>query len=85
MIDEEGRISSIEKAVTGKKKNMWEGLEYTSIGYYLVVPLVASIAIGLALDKVFGKRFFIIVGIIFGTISCFYNLWKFVKDQENKR
>jgi len=84
-IDEDGKVKTIEKSLSDKKKNMWEGLEYTSIGYYLVVPLVVSIAVGLALDKVFNKHFFILIGILFGTVSCFYNLWKFVKEIENKR
>ncbi len=81
-IDAQGRVKSIDMPLNleHKKGNSWKSLEYSGIGYVLVVPLILGVVAGLGLDRLFGTRFFVIVGIIFGTVSSFYNLWKIVKD-----
>ena len=55
---------------------------YFSLGFYLMTPLLLGVAVGYFLDRRFGtKPGFVVAGIIFGTISSFYNLWKIIKEQ----
>lgn len=55
--------------------------EYLSLGFYLITPLLLGVFVGFWLDRHFNTRpWFIIIGIVLGTISVFYNLWKIVKD-----
>lgn len=74
----------IEKISTEKQRKSERNLnippEYLNLGLYLVVPLLLSVIIGIYLDHKFGtKSIFTLIGISFGTISIFYNLYKLYK------
>lgn len=52
-----------------------------NIGYYLLTPLLVGVFLGLALDKVFQTHgVFVVILILLGTISSFYNLYKLTKE-----
>lgn len=52
-----------------------------NIGYYLLTPLLVGVFLGLALDKVFQTRgVFVVILILLGTVSSFYNLYKLTKE-----
>ncbi|MGB4966196.1 MAG: AtpZ/AtpI family protein [Microgenomates group bacterium] len=52
-----------------------------NIGYYMLTPLLGGVFLGLLLDKYFKtKGIFVILFIVLGTISSFYNLYKLVKE-----
>lgn len=54
--------------------------EYLNVGFYLIVPLVLGIFLGLYLDGLFQtKPFFVLTAIFLGSLAVFYNLWKLVK------
>lgn len=54
--------------------------EYFNLGIYLIAPLVFFTIAGAFLDnKLNAKGIVIIVSILFGTISMFYNLYKLYK------
>jgi len=74
----------IEKVLTEKPRKSERELnlppEYLNLGLYLVVPLIIAVAVGIYLDNKFGtKGTFTLIGIGFGTISIFYNLYKLYK------
>lgn len=55
--------------------------KYIGIGYYLGVPLLIGVFLGLVVDHFLKtKPLFIIIFIIIGTIGTFYNLFKITKD-----
>ncbi|OGK17678.1 hypothetical protein A3D80_04505 [Candidatus Roizmanbacteria bacterium RIFCSPHIGHO2_02_FULL_40_13b] len=52
-----------------------------NIGYYLLTPLLVGVFLGLFLDNTFKtKGVFVIILIILGTVSTFYNLYKLTKE-----
>ena len=74
----------IEKVLTEKPRKSERDLnippEYFNLGFYLVVPLILSVIIGIYLDRKFDTSgTFTLIGIGFGTISLFYNLYKLYK------
>ena len=74
----------IEKVVTNDPRKSERELnippEYLNLGLYLVVPLMLSVIIGIYLDRTFDTSgTFTLIGIGFGTISIFYNLYKLYK------
>lgn len=66
------------------KKKQWSELRYTSIGYYLIVPLLGGTALGIVLDRWLNTRVFIVICIFLGALASFYNLWKLVKNIDNE-
>ncbi len=64
-----------------KRRNLLNPV-YFNVGAYLIVPLLLGVFLGYHLDKrLNSKPIFVFAGIIFGTISAFYNLWKLLKEQ----
>ncbi|OGK19502.1 hypothetical protein A3G67_04165 [Candidatus Roizmanbacteria bacterium RIFCSPLOWO2_12_FULL_40_12] len=54
---------------------------YFNVGIYLIIPFLLGIFAGIKLDEKFNsKPFFAIIGIILGTASSLYNLWKLTKE-----
>lgn len=52
-----------------------------NIGYYLLTPLLVGVFLGILLDRFFETHgVFILIFIILGTISSFYNLYKVAKE-----
>lgn len=55
--------------------------KYTGVGYYLVTPLLVGVFLGLSIDSYLHiQPRFTIFGLILGTISTMYNLYKLVKE-----
>lgn len=79
---------SLEKGQENIKKNMvdlkqesFALAKYSSLGYYLVIPLLGGVFLGLFIDKTLHiKPFGIVCGILIGTIATFYNLIKLTKE-----
>lgn len=66
---------------TQRKEDIMLLAKYSSMGYYLITPLLLGVFIGFGLDTFFTtKPFFIVSGIVFGSISTFYNLFKLIKE-----
>lgn len=58
--------------------------KYSSIGYYLVTPLLLGVFLGLWVDKLLhSKPLFTLVGIGLGFISAAYSLYKLFKDTQS--
>jgi F0F1-type ATP synthase assembly protein I len=58
--------------------------KYSSIGYYLVTPLLLGVFLGLWVDAYFhSKPLFTLVGIAIGFISAAYSLYKLIKDTQS--
>lgn len=54
--------------------------KYINIGYYLLIPLLLGVFLGLIIDNfLHTKPLFTIVLIIGGTVFTFYNLFKLTK------
>jgi len=66
------------------KKSFWDKnpLEkYLDIGYYLIVPIIIFLMLGLWVDKVLKtKPFFILFFLLLGVLSSFYNLYRLIKE-----
>ncbi|KKQ24033.1 MAG: hypothetical protein US40_C0012G0012 [Candidatus Roizmanbacteria bacterium GW2011_GWC2_37_13] len=62
------------------KKNNLLLANYANIGYYLVTPILFGVFLGLYLKKATGNEIFIIIGIVIGGISTFYNLIRMLKQ-----
>lgn len=64
------------------RRNLFLNPVYFNVGIYLLVPLFLGIFVGYKLDeRLHSRPLFVILGIIFGTISAFYNLWKLLKTE----
>ncbi len=76
----------IEKAGLETKKNkkreqFWLNPLLYNVGIYLMTPILLGVFIGLSLDRwLKTKPLFLILFIILGTISSFYNFWKVAKE-----
>ena len=57
-------------------------LTYLNIGFYLITPILLGVLLGYNLDVWFkSKPYFLILFLILGTLSSFYNLWKLTKEK----
>lgn len=85
MIDQEGNLSKMAKdkikpAVWQNKKAL--DASYFSLGIYLITPILVGLFLGLWLDRWLRlKSVFVIIFLILGTISSFYNLYKIFKKR----
>jgi len=77
-------VERIEKKTILPKKSFWNKnpLEkYLNIGYYLIVPIIIFLMLGLWVDKVLKtKPFFILFFLLLGVLSSFYNLYRLIKE-----
>lgn len=55
-------------------------------GMYLATPILLGVFVGYQLDKYFDtKPIWLLVLLLFGTVSSFYNLWKLSKEVQNDK
>jgi len=77
-------VERIEKKTILPKKSFWDknSLEkYFNIGYYLIVPIIIFLMLGLWVDKVLKtKPFFVLFFLLLGVLSSFYNLYRLIKE-----
>lgn len=73
------------KGPVAKKKNTKSNIDpfkYANVGFYLLTPLLLGVIIGVILDRVFGLgKNIILLCIVLGSISSFYNLYKIVSEK----
>lgn len=83
-IDKEGKkVPLTIEAKSKESKGIFEAMAASGIGYYLIIPLLAGLGLGIFLDHKFEtKPFFTIIGIIIGVIGTFYNLFRVKKITE---
>jgi F0F1-type ATP synthase assembly protein I len=61
----------------GNNKKIFKSLLNLNVGVYIIAPIFLFLIIGFYLDNYFNtKPFFLVLCIIIGTISSFYNLYK---------
>ena len=80
--DQEGNIKKFQAGKTKriKNKNSLFDINNLSLGYYLLIPIIAGVFLGLGLDYWFRtKPFLFIVSLFLGTVASFYNLFKLTK------
>lgn len=83
-VDSDGTVKKIAQDSLQKPSSKEKplNLNYLNVGYYLVIPLLLGVFLGFALDSWFkAKPLFVSLGIIIGTIACFYNLLKLLKNE----
>jgi len=72
-------VSKIEKKPVFLKNPLEK---YFDIGYYLLIPIIIFLLIGIYFDKFFKtKPFGIIFFLFFGVFSSFYNLYRLTKEK----
>ncbi len=54
--------------------------KYSNIGYYLMTPILIGVFLGLYLDGRLGTNYLVVIGIIIGSISTIYNLFRLLKQ-----
>lgn len=77
------KFYSIKRKNPIKKTSKMDSLtlaNYSSIGYYLITPLILGLILGLYIDKLTGRSIFVVIGIIVGAIVTFYNLFRLLKQ-----
>ena len=80
--DQDGSIGKVAGRAI-KKKFTSKGIDYRNlnVGYYILVPMIGGILIGILLDNQFKtKPLFIGIFLFLGTIAGFYNLFKLLKE-----
>ena len=81
-IDKDGNLVAQAAKIKSKtgKHNGKIVVRYINLGYYLLVPLIGGVFIGVELDKWLGtKPIFTVVFILLGTLAIFYNLVKLLR------
>jgi F0F1-type ATP synthase assembly protein I len=72
-------VSKIEKKSVFLKNPLEK---YLDIGYYLLIPIIIFLVIGIYFDKFFKtKPFGIIFFLFLGVFSSFYNLYRLTKEK----
>lgn len=80
-IDIFGNKIERQQAYSKKKINTKLDALQLNIGIYILTPLILAVIIGKVLDSFFNTdRLFLSIGLFFGIISVFYNLYKLVKQ-----
>ena len=70
---------------TSSNMNYFVLAKYAGVGYYLVTPFILGVLLGFGLDSLFNsKPFFILFFIIIGFISSIYNLYRLIKEEEER-
>lgn len=81
MVEEKFVVKVGQRLKKSRSKKFVLNPVYFNVGLYLIVPLLLGVFLGYYLDKRFhSKPIFTLVGILLGTISTFYNLWKLLKE-----
>lgn len=81
------QAGEIKNVLIGKFKNRKKltkqsiDFSYLNLGYYIITPLILGVFLGLAVDHWFKtKPLFVSIFLFLGTIACFYNLIRLLKD-----
>ena len=73
------KLSQLKKKFIRNKQPL--DLRYLNVGFYLVTPILAGVFLGLGIDYwLKTKPIFFVLFLVLGTLSCFYNLLKLMKD-----
>lgn len=82
-VDESGNIRKKEIARQTREKDDYTALaQYSSIGYYLAIPIVLGVFGGVAIDNYFHTKPYFTLGLILlGAVASFYNLIKLVNER----
>lgn len=81
-IDRSGTLLKVNEREHKKEKKATKPVDLgtLNVGYYLIIPILIGIFLGLVLDEKFKTRHMFTGILIFaGGIASFYNLWKLVK------
>lgn len=84
ILNQEGDIRKIKASKLKrniKQKRQPLDIRYLNVGFYLVTPILAGVFLGLGIDYwLRTKPLFFSLFLLLGTLSCFYNLFKLMKD-----
>ncbi len=70
-----------ERITKSKSEGLIAGMQYMNVGFYVLTPILVGVFIGYGIDRKFHTApTFILVGVVLGAISAFYNLWKLTKE-----
>jgi len=82
-IDKEGNLKKSKKDLLRNEKidsPKFHNLEAMNVGYYVVIPILIGIFLGLYLDSRFRtKPTFTLILILLGSVASFYNLYRLTK------
>ena len=80
-IDSKGEIDQFGQSKHIKKKNDKESIiMYFNVGYYLVIPILIGLGIGILVDRwAKTKPVFTVLLLLIGTMGSFYNLFTIQK------
>lgn len=80
-IDKEGNRTHLVHKIKSKEEEDWKSLAlYGSLGFYIIIPILLGLFIGIAVDDLTGKKpLFTLVCLGFGTVSGIYNLVRTLK------
>lgn len=71
------KIDNLEKKEREKKVDFFSLAKYSSLGYYLIIPIFLGIFFGFFFDNLLKtKKIFLIIGFSLGIFASFYNLKK---------
>ncbi|MBI2049754.1 AtpZ/AtpI family protein [Candidatus Roizmanbacteria bacterium] len=83
LIDDDFIQRAFPKNKSRKRGSGALDLTYLNIGFYLITPILLGVLLGYNMDVWFkSKPFFLILFLVLGTLSSFYNLWKLTKEQK---
>ncbi len=69
-----------------KKDDYFSLAKSANIGYYLITPILVGVIFGIFIDNRFNtKPIAVIIGIIFGTVGTFYNLFSLIKSNASDK
>ncbi len=80
-IDKHGNRTEVIHKIKKREDDSWKSMAlYGNMGFYIVVPILLGLFIGIAVDDLTGKKpLFTLVCLGFGTVSGIYNLIRTLK------
>lgn len=70
-----------ERITKSKNESLIAGMQYMNVGFYVLTPILVGVFIGYGIDrKSHTAPTFILIGVVLGAVSAFYNLWKLTKE-----
>jgi len=84
-INSDLKIKKSENFLKKPKKPNLDLANFLNIGYYLLVPLLLGVFLGVLIDRSLKTKYWVVIMIFLGFAASIYNLYSLTKKSENNK